>query len=277
MGYPKHLYFKMDLRIKNAILLLLAIMPAVAAGLETVLLQPSQDNTLYETEADTSAEVFERSNGKGLYLFTGRVDVDGNRKQRRALLKFDLIAHIPPDAQISYAALTLHLSKVPLTAQFPLSVKLHRMLAPWGEGSSNAPDNLEGQGAAAEQNDATWHHSFYGPDNPALWQDNASMLQPGGYFDAIAVASTVIGFDFGPYTWECTPELISKVQDWLDNPTANHGWMLLVSENPPSNGGPARRFNSREFTDEKQRPVLEIHYSSADTVLESGFEQTLCP
>jgi hypothetical protein len=67
----------MVLKIKYVAALLPAILPAAALALQTTLLQPVQDNTLYETAADTNEQVLERSNGRGLYLFAGRVDMDG--------------------------------------------------------------------------------------------------------------------------------------------------------------------------------------------------------
>ena len=73
-----------------------------------VQITPSKDNTLYESiNGDTS-------NGAGQYFFTGRTN-GGSR--RRALLAFDIAAHVPGGATIQSATLTLHMSRTTSTIQ----------------------------------------------------------------------------------------------------------------------------------------------------------------
>jgi hypothetical protein len=83
---------------------------------------------------------------------------------------------------INSATLTLHLSR---TIAQPEPVNLHRVLADWGEGASNA-NAEEGRGAPSQPGDATWLHTFY---------DTAFWTSPGGDFDPAISASTVVEFE----------------------------------------------------------------------------------
>jgi len=200
----------------------------------TIELGAVADNTLYETS--TSAL---RSNGAGAYLFAGRT-FEG--RSRRAVLRFDF-STIPAGAVIQEVSLTLNVSrKPPDVAATPMTV--HRLLAPWGEGSTDAP-GVEGQGAAPTPGSATWYSAF-SPD--VAW------LAPGGDFDPLVSASQTV--DLGAYTWSA-PDLAADVQDWLDAAAPNHGWLILGDE---SSLGSARRFDSRENATPGNRPRLTVTY-----------------
>ena len=54
--------------------------------------------------------------------------------------------------------------------------------------------------------------------------------------------------------------MTSDVQDWLDNPSANFGWLLLGNEGEAQT---ARRFDSRQNPDTKLRPMLQIEFEPA--------------
>lgn len=73
------------------------------------------------------------SNGAGQYLFAGNT---AQGALRRALLAFDL-SNLPANAQLTRAALTLTLSRTnSFSGDQPHT--LHRVLAAWGEGLSDA-------------------------------------------------------------------------------------------------------------------------------------------
>ena len=61
----------------------------------------------------------------------------------------------------------------------------------------------------------------------------------------------------GPYTWGST-ELVADVQEWLNDPDGNFGWILLGDE---SSSRTTKRFNSREHGSADTRPLLSIEYS----------------
>jgi hypothetical protein len=209
----------------------LASLPALAA---TVTIEAARDNTLYENSQGAV------SNGAGDYLFVGRSQSGVNK---RAVIDFGDLADIPEGATITAVRVHLSLSRENSPAT---TIRLHRLQADWGEGDSNASSN-EGQGAASAANDATWIHSFF---------DTTTWASPGG--DFVATASAEFGADaIGNYVVESTPELVADVQDWLDNPGDNHGWILVGQESSQS----TKRFNSRENGAADSRPRLEVEYT----------------
>src|SRR6266496_510853 len=145
-----------------------AVLPATADA-TTVTIQASKDNTLYENATGSF------SNGAGEYIFTGRTK-DGLR--RRVVIAFDVASGVPAGSTINSVTLQLHLSREANTTLRTTS--LRRLLADWGEGSSNAGQN-EGQGAPSTTGDATWIHRFF---PSTLW---ASV---GGDFSSTTSAST---------------------------------------------------------------------------------------
>src|SRR5689334_5761947 len=83
----------------SAVLLLLALMQTTGFAV-TVMLAPQKDNTLYE---DSTGSL---SNGRGVYLYTGKTGVAG---LRRGLIAFDLTG-IPFNAVIQDVTLSMFLS-----------------------------------------------------------------------------------------------------------------------------------------------------------------------
>lgn len=201
---------------------------------ETAIIDPTQDNTLYESSQGAL------SNGVGDYLFAGRTINNG---LRRAVIAFEDLSEIPEGATIDSVRLHLWQSR----ANAPSTVlRAFRLEADWGEGTSNA-SGQEGAGASATMGDATWNHRFF---------DNVNWTSPGGDFVSPASAEIIVDNN-GPYMFESSAALVADVQGWLDNPDSNFGWILLADESATS----ARRFNSRENPNVDQRPMLEIEYS----------------
>jgi hypothetical protein len=62
----------------------------------------------------------------------------------------------------------------------------------------------------------------------------------------------------GFYTWGSTPDMVEAVQQWLDDPATNYGWLLRGDE---SGTATAKRFDTRENLDEANRPRLRVYYS----------------
>lgn len=210
---------------------------------ETVLLEPTQDNTLYQSEMGAL------SNGKGEFLFAGRTESFG---LRRAVLAFKDLDSIPAGATVQSVRLHLFMSKEDSPET---TVRVFRLTADWGEGTSDA-NGPEGGGIAATTGDATWDHRFF---------DNMLWSNPGGDFAGAPSAQIAID-KFGDYTVESTSALVADVQSWLDNPAGNFGWILLAAEDVKS----ARRFNSRENGNPDRRPMLEIEYSTSGSPGASG-------
>jgi len=211
---------------------LLALL-AFPASADTLVLAPARDNTIY---GDNSS----LSNGSGEHIFAGNTAFGTTR---RALIHFPVASSLPPGARITGVRLVLELTQ---TIAGPETVTLHRLLASWGEGGSDAP-GLEGGGTPAQAGDATWAVRFF-PGSP--W------ASPGGDFVAAPSASIVVD-QFASYTWGSTAGLVDDVQTWLDFPTTNAGWILRGNE---TGAITAKRFDSRENALPANRPRLEIDF-----------------
>ena len=205
----------------------------LAARAAIIALDAVRDNTIY---SETFAQL---SNGQGPYLYSGR---NGNDNLRRALLGFDLSA-IPAGSTILSARLTLSMDRT-ISGAFDFS--LYRLLANWGEGASNA-GTPGGIGTSAQAGDATWTLALF-PGTP--WST------PGGTFAAAASATTSVNA-IGNYVWTST-QMTADVQNWLNAPATNFGWLLKDDESALS----AKRFVSAEGA-AASRPKLLISYEPA--------------
>ena len=197
-------------------------------------MSPSKDNTLYETISGTT------SNGAGQDLFAG---VTNGGEIRRAVIAFDVVGAIPSGSTITSVDLTLQMSRTRVGSE---TVQLHKLLADWGEGTSDT-SGAEGSGTTATSGDATWAHRFFDTDT---WQT------PGGDFSPTVSASALVS-GIASYTWNSTAQLVADMQGWLDTPSGNFGWVLQGNE---SRMQTAKRFDSMENGTEANRPVLTIEF-----------------
>lgn len=211
------------------------LLATLATSAATVQLPAAQDNTLYQTYSGSTTN----SNGLGEHLFVGRTS-DGYI--RRGLIAFNLTNAIPAGSTITGATLVLYMSRTRDTAN---TVSLHRLLARWGEGASNAAQE-EGKGAQALAGDATWAHRFY---PTSFW------AAPGGDYITTASASLSVNKE-GSYSWS-SAGLVADVQAWLNNPTINFGWLIRGDETTTKS---AKRFETKESTTASIRPVLRIGF-----------------
>jgi hypothetical protein len=217
---------------------LLALLPffAVAASADAneVFLGASRDNAIY-------AESGSESNGAGSYFHVG---TNGLSQLRRGLLRFDVAASVPAGSTILGVELTLHMSMTNSGTRF---VRLHRALADWGEGTSNAGSG-EGAGTGATTNDATWTRRFY---PTVFW------TTPGGDFSPTFSAEQAID-QAGTYVWS-SAGLVADVQSMLDAPAANFGWVLRNDNEVDS--PTAKRFDSRQNSTISNRPQLRVVFA----------------
>jgi hypothetical protein len=173
--------------------LLGALLLSVPAGADQVVLGASQDNTMFQEDGSVS-------NGVGEYFFVGRTK-DGFT--RRGLVAFDIAGSIPPGSVITGVTLGLNMSRTRTQNQ---TVSLLRVLASWGEGTSNAGGE-ERAGASATPNDATWTHRLW---PTSTWSTN------GGDFHPTVSGSATVGNQTCPYSWS-SAGMAADVQAW---PTA---------------------------------------------------------
>ncbi|NET28501.1 MAG: DNRLRE domain-containing protein [Okeania sp. SIO1I7] len=205
---------------------------SIAQEIQTII--PSQDNTIIESATGAF------SNGQGPILFVGRTNQPQN-SIRRGVISFDIAKEIPRGSKITSVTLQLTLEKTPGGDQ---SIELHRLLRNWGEGISFHPG---GRGDRSTEGDATWIHSFY---------DSQFWSNPGGDFSERVSAVTTVG-DKGVYTWESTSEMVADLQQWLDNPDDNFGWLLLGNETVSKT---VKGFASSENPEPSAQPQLRVVY-----------------
>jgi hypothetical protein len=210
----------------------LALLVACTASAEVATLDAIAHGTLYESTGDQLA------NGLGQHLFAGN---NGQDLTRRGLIRFD--ADGLGDVIVESAVLRLHVSQANAA---PELVSLHRVLANWGVGSTDASGG-EGGGGPATPGSATWTHSFF---------DVTPWANPGGDFDALSIASTQVG-DLGWYEWS-GDALDQAVQAMIDDPVSDFGWLLQGNEDAAST---AKRFDSM-FAALEFRPQLVLTYST---------------
>lgn len=213
------------------------------ARADSITLEPVKDNTLYE---DPDGML---SNGMGSFFFAGRTN---EGKIRRGVIAFDVAAHVPAGSTITSVTLTLHMSK---TVVGPKTVSLHRVVNDWGEGESDAPGE-EGGGAPEEPGDATWQHTFAPTD---FWTNDG-----GDYSSTPSATQSVAAIGF--YTWGSTPRMVLDVQNWLNNPAADFGWLVRGDESTPLT---AKRFDSKDHFNAALHPMLTIVFTPPAVVCDT--------
>lgn len=213
-------------------LFLLACIPDAVAQ-TTVTITADKDNTIYSESGNTS-------NGAGQNIFAGAT---GGGNVRRALIRFDL-SSIPSGATVTAVTVTLNCNRLAASAA---GVRLHRLTADWGEGTSDASSN-EGAGAPATTNDATWTNRFH---------PSTSWASPGGDFNGTAsitqgsVALGTVNLTGG--------SLVADVQSFVTNAATNFGWAVLGSSE--STMSTALRFASSENPATASRPQISVTYN----------------
>lgn len=226
--------------MRNPVLICACVVAVGLSAAQAIAAQKSivasKDNTLYE---DPDGVL---SNGVGEHFFVG-LSSPFTVTVRRGVLQWDVASMLPSGAIIQSAEIRLNMSA---TISGDFQFDFHRLSTAWGEGDSDAPGE-EGAGFAAAPGDATWLHTFY---------ENSFWTNPGGDFVSTISASQTVGSELGFYTWTSS-QLVADVQDMLDNPGANFGWILMGGEDTPQS---AKRFDTRENATEEFRPLLILTY-----------------
>jgi hypothetical protein len=169
----------------------------------------------------------------------------------RMLLEFDVAGAIPAGATIN--SVTLRLADVSSQGDTYVSstFSLHRALVDWNGGTN--------VGNTATAGSATWDYRVFETIN---WGASGGLSG----VDYLASASAGISLSQlvstnGPGTnfRGSTPQLVTDVQDWLNNPGTNFGWFLVSSaELSPRS---ARRLGTTENSAAGSRPLLTIDFT----------------
>ena len=226
----------MNARTSLPLALLACLAPlAPRATADTVHLVPDRDNTMYEENDGLSNAL-----GEGIFIGS-----NGGGWNRRALVRFDVAAAIPPGSTIHAVTLECVVSQ---TSSGPQTVTVHRALADWGEGTSLA-GGMGGGGGTATNGDATWSHTFY---------PNHFWATPGGDMNNAASASAVADALGTTTTWN-DAGLVADVQAWVDAHDTNFGWVLRNADE--TTASTSKRFSSRENGNVAERPRLTVDFT----------------
>lgn len=213
----------------------------VSASAETIYLRPNADTALLEA--------FPTNNFGGQRYFNA--GTTQTFLKNRGLIRFDIAGALPSNARILSASLTVEVVGQPVDGYAIENFRLHRVLRDWAEGNnSGAPPRL---GSPADTNECNWTHRF------AFTSE--SWAAPGGsngvdYASQYSVDTYVYDTFASPYTFGPAAGMTSDLQQWLEHPETNFGWMF-IAEHEDINFT-ARRFASRE--DSALGPVLTIDF-----------------
>lgn len=217
----------------------------ISAAIMMSLSQTLAETASFTSSADTSISARDPNNNFGgdTHASAGR---DGNSggNVRRTLLLFDIGA-IPAGSTINSATLNLSVVITPIGGGVNSSFELHRLTLPWVEGNKTGNN-----GSSASSDEVTWNNRAH---NTTPWSGG---LGAEGDYELNASASTAVAGN-GSYRWS-SAQLTADVQNWLNNPNQNFGWLLL-SDNEVNNFT-VRAFGTREATSD-DHPSLEIDYT----------------
>lgn len=204
----------------------------------TVVIPPAADTFLSEFSPDHNV-------GGNTNLAAGTVS---NGTRTRALLRFDIAAHVPAGSAITGVSLRLNVNRVNMGGGVNSVFELRRVWVPWTEGAQT--NNL---GAPAAPGETTWNHRL-APETP--W--SAPGGAPGSDFAGTASGTAAVA-GIGAYDFTGSLSLAEDVRSWLDDPVSNFGWVLMSQSEEISET--ARRFASRE--DAALAPALTVEYVPA--------------
>ena len=184
--------------------------------------KPVQDATITEKTPDTA-------DGTGVVITSGTCGSACGVLSSRALLKFNLSNSIPSNAVITSAALTVKVVNAGATSS---TFDLRKLLRDWNESS-------------------TWNTRL-APST--LWTVSGASA-PVDFSSVITQTNFIPGV--GTYTFASNSNMVADVQEWVNNPTNNFGW-IVISESQGT-GQTERKFSSRE--DSANAPTLVVQFS----------------
>lgn len=209
-------------------------MLSLAADAASLTFTPSQDASLFQDTNGTLA------GGASAGIYTGRVSTNDATPLRRGLFQFD-ITSIPAGSTITAVSLQLVVTSSATTTA--ALTTLHRVTDSWNEGTATTSG---GGGGPRSGDDATWTHR----DGIADWA-----AEGGDFIGAPSASQTITGT--GAYVWS-NAGMVTDVQFWLDNATANNGWLTMGNEDAARS---VKVFGSREAA-AASVPTLTVTYTA---------------
>jgi hypothetical protein len=224
-----------------------------AARATTVTIGGANDSNIATDVKD--ATIFQNnvnnSNGAGPGMFAG---TNGMSSPRRGLIEFNVAAKVPAGATINSVQLEMFLGQTAGGGSGSFTIGLYTLSKNWGEGTTEAGGTISGtgQGAAANNGDATWNAASF---SNTLWS------KPGGDFSGTASATASVGSTLNAGSSWSSTAMVTDVQNWLDHPTNNFGWAVVNSDE--TDATTFRAFWTKEAPTASLRPELIVSYTAA--------------
>src|SRR5579859_7327359 len=171
-------------------------------GAATVSLHPVADTSIYSAFPTLNF-------GGGTTIAAGGRPQGG---ESRGLMLFDVHGSVPAGAIIQSVSLRMTVLTTPPMGPVNSTFDLNALTASWAEGTGS-----DRGGSPGLPNAATWNNRFGTSGSP--WST------PGGDFSS-AVSAFISVMGNCVYTFSLTPQMVSDVQGWLNNPGSDFGWML---------------------------------------------------
>ena len=221
----------MDMRSKRrGFCVVLAGMGLFAASHDlraaTITLPAVQDATLFGG-ADAGSNTSLADPG----IFVG---TDSSSNPKRGLIEFNIAGNIPAGATITSVTLQLTVGQTAgggtlVTAS---TINLFDESQAWGQPTNVAGSTTfsgMGHGKPAKTGDATWNDSFYSTTSPT--PNPTPWTTAGGDWSSGLTASASASSTGSPaaVTWSSTA-MVTDVQNWLNTPSSNFGWLLKNSD-----------------------------------------------
>jgi len=192
----------------------------------TVTLPAVQDATLFGG-ADASSNTSLADPG----IFVG---TDGAKNPKRGLIEFNISGNIPAGATITSVQLQLTVGQAAGsggnggTLPSAVTISLFDEAQAWGQPTNVANSTTfsgMGHGKPAATGDATWNDSFYSSTSPTAWTTVG-----GDWTSSLTdIADASSNGSPAAVTWS-SAAMVSDVQNWLNNPSTNFGWLLKNSD-----------------------------------------------
>lgn len=220
--------------------LLSAFLLVLPVRADVLLLGAVADTSLLESDPNFNF-------GKERDFPVGTLGTQAGRPRSRGLIRFDPASELPAGAVIESASVRLVVTRTPEGAANS-DFELHRLLRDWGEGQKQG--EIPG-GAPAAAGDATWNARHF-PDETWGIPGGEAGVDYGS-----APSATRRFLSNGAYSFSGSA-LTRDVQDWLDHPESNFGWILVSTDEEV--GKTARRVASRENTNSGNVPQLTVEF-----------------
>ena len=193
--------------------------------------------TVYETESNNA-------NGKAEFM---KIKNSGTSNTIASFFKFDL-SNIPENADVLEVGFEFRANLVSTFA----NIRIRVMEESWSEGDADPNDVAAGE--AASQGDVTWDYADY--DNTPWSGGNArnawSNSTPAVAQATIDQNNPIIKF---PAVANDSANIISMVQNWVSDPSSNHGIALFAT-------GATHDVNINSRHASNNRPELYIKYQA---------------